>query len=62
MDRNGNGFQYQKDRFGKTQTDTKLKAEIFVGPEIHEMMRDDTFRSKLNMLEFAAWLSCQTSG
>lgn len=34
MDRNGNGFQYLKDRFGKTKTDAKLKVEIFVGPEI----------------------------
>lgn len=34
MDRNGNGFQCLKDRFGKTKTDAELKVAIFVGPEI----------------------------
>jgi hypothetical protein len=55
MDHNGSGFQYLKDKFGKIKTDAKLKAGIFVGPEIREIMRDDAFRSKLNKLELAAW-------
>jgi hypothetical protein len=55
MDHNRSGFQYLKDKFGKIKTDAKLKAGIFVGPEIREIMRDDAFTSKLNKLELAAW-------
>ena len=44
MDRNGSGFQCLKDKFGKIKMDAKLKAGIFVGPEIREIMRDHPFR------------------
>ena len=54
MDHNGSGFQYLKDKFGEKKTDAKLKAGIFVGPEIREIMRDDAFRSKLNKVKLAA--------
>jgi hypothetical protein len=55
MDRNGSGFQHLKDKFGKIKTDAKLKAGIFIGPEIRELICDSTFRAKLNPLELAAW-------
>jgi hypothetical protein len=58
MDRNGQGFQYLKEKFGAVKTDAKLKAGIFIGPEIREIMRDTAFRTKLNPLELAAWDAC----
>lgn len=55
MDNNGKGFQYLKEKFRSIKTDAKLKAGIFIGPEIRELMRDAVFRGKLNPSELAAW-------
>ena len=55
MDHEGNGFQYLRQKFGAEKTDAKLKAGIFIGPQIREMMCDSEFKNKLNQLELAAW-------
>ena len=55
MDFEGEGFQYLKDKFSKTKTVAKIKAGVFVGPEIRELMRDDMFKTKLSVPELAAW-------
>ena len=55
LDHDGDGFQYLREKFGAEKTDAKLKAGIFVGPQIWELMCDPEFKNKLNPLEFAAW-------
>ena len=55
MDHDGNGFQYLREKFAAEKTDAKLKAGIFVGTQIRELMCDPEFKNKLNPLEFAAW-------
>ena len=55
MDLHGEGFKYLKELFGAEKSDAKLKASIFVGPEIRKLMVDDGFQERLNTLELAAW-------
>ena len=55
LDHDGNGFQYLREKFGAEKTDAKLKAGIFIGPQIRELMCDPKFKNKLNPVEFAAW-------
>lgn len=49
------GFKHLKEKFGAKKTDAKLKAGIFVGPEIRELICDKEFRNKLTSLELTAW-------
>ena len=37
------------------ETDAKLKAGAFVGPEIRKLMQNKEFGARLNPLELAAW-------
>ena len=51
----------------KSKTDTKLKAGVFVGPEIRKLIRDPLFRLELMEQEQAAWKPksrqlCRTCG
>ena len=55
MDLHGEGFKYLKELFEAEKSDAKLKAGIFVGPEIRKLMVDDGFQERLNTLELAAW-------
>ena len=55
LDHDGNGFQHLREKFGTEKTDAKLKAGIFVGPQIRELMCDPEFKNKLNPFEFATW-------
>ena len=55
MDRDGDGFKFLKDFFGAEKTDAKLKAGVFVGPEIRKLMQNEEFGARLNPLELAAW-------
>lgn len=50
-------FEYLKRKFGADKTDAKLKAGIFVGPEIRELIKDEEFKNTLNPLQLAAWNS-----
>ena len=55
MDQDGDGFKFLKDFFGTDKSDAKLKAGVFVGPEIRKLMLHEEFDSRLNPLELAAW-------
>ena len=55
VDLDGQGFKYLKELFVAEKSDAKLKAGIFVGPEIRKLMVDDCFQEWLNTLELAAW-------
>ena len=55
MDQEGNSFKFLKDFFGAHKSDAKLKAGIFVGPEIRKLMLNEEFDSQLNLVELAAW-------
>ena len=37
------------------ESDAKLKAGIFVGPEIRKLMLNEEFDSRFNPVELAAW-------
>ena len=54
MDRDGDGFKFRKDFFRAKKNDAKLKAGVFVGPEIIKLMQNEEFGARLNALEFAA--------
>ena len=54
MDQEGDGFKFLKDFFGAHKSDAKLKAGIFVGPEIRKLMLNEEFDSRLNPVELAA--------
>ena len=55
MDQEGTGFKFLKDFFGAHKSDAKLKAGIFVGPQIRKLMLNEEFDSRLNPVELAAW-------
>lgn len=59
IDRNGNGFLYLKEKFPKI-SDAKIKEGIFVGPQIRELIKDEQFEEKLNVLEKSAWQCFKT--
>lgn len=46
-------FYFSKDKFPKF-SEAKIK-DIFVGPQIRELMNDTTFESKFNTHEMAAF-------
>ena len=45
MDQEGDGFKFLKDFFEAYKSDAKLKARIFVGPEIRKLMLNEEFDS-----------------
>ena len=49
------GFQYLKGKFRKMKTDAKLKAGVFVGPDIRKLIRDPLLRLELTEQKQAAW-------
>ncbi|KAL6471883.1 hypothetical protein MHYP_G00205330 [Metynnis hypsauchen] len=57
MDHNSDGFKYLKQKFGEVQRDAKLKAGIFDGPQVCELIRDKDLPSKHRPLELRAWES-----
>ena len=54
MDRDGEGFKYLKSKFPRI-SEAKIKEEIFVEPQIRELMKDPYFDTKLNEVEAPAW-------
>ena len=52
MDKTGRGFEYLRN-----VSDTKIKEDIFIGPQIGELMQDKQFDEDLNETERNAWLS-----
>ena len=57
MDHHGKGFQYFWKKFANKKSDAKLKAGVFVGPNIRDLMKDEQFDIHLNSLELGAWKS-----
>ena len=55
MNRDGDGFKFLKGFFGADKSDAKLKAGVFVGPEIRKLMPNEEFDLWFNSLELAAW-------
>ena len=54
MDHTGSGFLYLSEKFPQ-RSEAKLTADIFVGPQIREVMKDEEFTSKLATVELEAW-------
>lgn len=57
MDQNGAGFQYLLAKFERTVSEAKVKAGVFNGPQIRQLLNDDDFVKSLTALEKAAWKS-----
>ena len=55
MDQEGNDFKFLKDFFEAHKSDAKLKAGIFVGPEIRKLTLNEEFDSRHNPVKLAAW-------
>ena len=51
----GEAFQNLKEKFGVVLTEEKLKAGVFIGPQIREVVHDSNFRQSLKELEFQPW-------
>jgi hypothetical protein len=49
------GYLYLKQKFAGILSDEKLKAGIFIGPQIRDLLCDPVFTSKLSQLELVAW-------
>ena len=54
MNHHGKGFQFLSEKFANEKSDAKLKASVFVGPNIRNLMRDEKFDHDLNSLELDA--------
>lgn len=57
MDKNGPGFLYLIETFGSKLSKEKIKAGIFIGPQIRKLMKDSKFLQSLNPQELEAWQS-----
>jgi hypothetical protein len=55
-DQTGRGFESVRNKVPNV-SDTKIKADIFIGPQIRELMQDKQFDEDLNETERNAWLS-----
>ncbi|GBM37900.1 hypothetical protein AVEN_72821-1 [Araneus ventricosus] len=56
MDKTGDGFNFLKTKFPRL-SEAKIKAGIFVGPQIRQLFKDSTFMKHLNRKEKRAWLA-----
>jgi len=54
LNKKGNAFKYLAMRFPYI-SEAKLKADIFVGPQIRELLSDQNFKSKMNSVEKHSW-------
>ena len=57
MNHEGAAFMYFKEKFRLFKSEAKLKAGVFIGPEIRKLLLDDQFKGKLNSTELDAWKS-----
>ena len=56
LDTDGNCFKYLCESFPALSYE-KIKAGMFDGPQIRQLMKDDTFPNSMNETERQAWLS-----
>ena len=54
MDSTGKGILYLRQKF-PSKREAKVKAEVFIGPEIRKLMGDKKFDANLNSKEKAGW-------
>ncbi|GFW45593.1 uncharacterized protein TNCV_3245311 [Trichonephila clavipes] len=54
LDKEGECFKYLCELFPGL-SDAKLKEDIFVGPDIRKLLKDETFVTKMEMKEKHAW-------
>ena len=54
MDSTGNGILYLRQKF-PSKSEAKLKAGVFIGPEIRNLMGDKKFEANLHSKEKAGW-------
>ena len=54
MDSTGNGILYLRQKF-PSKNEAKVKAGVFIGPEIRKLMGDKKFDANLNLKEKAEW-------
>lgn len=54
IDKDDEGFRYLQKKFS-CSTEAKLRAGIFTGPQIRELLKDDEFDKSLSVLELQAW-------
>ena len=59
MDREGRGFTFLQHKFPRISLG-KLKAGIFGGPQIRELMKDSIFDDALSTAELSAWRSLKS--
>ena len=55
MDFSGAGLKYIQEMFGAVLIESKVKACIFVDPQVHELIRGPVFVTKLSRKEKPAW-------
>ena len=54
MDHHGKGFKYLLKKFGFKKSDAKLKAGVFVGPDL---IKDEKIDQHMNSLKLSTWKS-----
>ncbi|KAF2352327.1 hypothetical protein FHG87_016916 [Trinorchestia longiramus] len=59
LDREGGGFAFLHQKFQQKNME-KIKAGIFDGPQIRELIKDTSFNDALNPAELSAWLSLKS--
>ena len=59
LDREGRGFAFLHQKFQQKSME-KIKAGIFDGPQIRELIKDTSFDDALNPAELSAWLSLKS--
>ena len=59
MDKDGEGFKYLQQKFSSL-SEAKLKAGVFTGPQIRELLKDENFNRNLSQLELQAWQGLKT--
>ena len=59
MDREGRGFAFLQQKFHRISFE-ELKAGIFDGPQIRELMKDSMFDDALSAAELSAWRSLKS--
>ena len=59
MNKDGSGFKFLKEKFSRI-SNAKMNEEIFVGPQIREIMNDTHFEELLEGPELNAWQCMKT--
>ena len=59
MNQEGEAFKYLKTKFSHL-SDAKIKEGIFVGPQIRELFKDESFNRVIEGKEKAAWEAFKT--